>query len=457
MQPSELLPTAARIEAELPARLERSTGRAVDRLRSLHQLVPDAQLQTRLPWAMGRWLSWVIAAAETNGKDQTVANHYFETMPRLRVEQLVSLAEPNRTLFHTPLNWSLLPRLSGAIDRLFELLGRDAKAAIGSTSAASFRSDRPTLNLLFQSTYYGGFMPLLYAYPADLAAIGQRLEGGLPLMAAIDRHLAAPLVHELSHFGPNRRAIFPPYLDECIPAFLGTLLLKGTVWPEEHENDALFGGPWLVQVGQALARTIGLGPLVRAHAGLVQWDTVLPSSLAERLLELGWEEHSAHGSIHFLTSRQRPEPWMKLFFLAASGVALESWTLDRLDLLPWCDIPPGNEAPEDMAILENALRTMCLFNQRTEGTFRVVPCAPNSLVTIDLDRCQVGVQCTAGACDEASIRYLFPPALAVRLRAAGVAGFRMEISNLDAIAEMVQQIAAGKGGSGSGYRIDVIS
>ena len=104
--------------------------------------------------------------------------------------------------------------------------------------------------------------------------------------------LSSPIAHELSHFAPGRRSILPLYIDESVAAHVGALLHPETLWPAADGPYALFGAPWLAQVGQALARTVGEAALVRAHAGSADWSEVLPRGLEEALLRLGWTEYA---------------------------------------------------------------------------------------------------------------------------------------------------------------------
>src|SRR5687767_2302505 len=167
--------------------------------------------------------------------------HYTKVMPAMRAQQR------GEALFNEPLDWSRLPRLSAIFDRLTALC-RDAGVAYEPSRA-------PTLAALYERTYYGGFMPLLYGYPADLAYFTRRgHELGLDTLGTIDHYLAAPILHELCHFGRERDALLPLHLDECIAGYIGAYVWPELVYPEGDHDDAIYAAPWLSQVGQAVAR-----------------------------------------------------------------------------------------------------------------------------------------------------------------------------------------------------------
>src|SRR5207253_8667417 len=54
----------------------------------------------------------------------------------------------------------------------------------------------------------------LYGAPADLARLAGLVADGVPAEQAVQEHLGAALIHELSHAGRARDALCPPYLDE---------------------------------------------------------------------------------------------------------------------------------------------------------------------------------------------------------------------------------------------------
>ncbi len=245
---SGLGPALAATEATFAPRLARSAATTLRRL----ERAGLARTSTPPTLTLPRTFSATLAAAIALDPDSPLSWHYLDTMPALHVEQLCTRAEPTATLLHTVLDWARLPRLSGAITRLTALLasaGVDATTAFGS---AELRA--ATLADLYPRTYYGGFMPLLYGYPADMAAMARALAAGDDVHTVIDTWLAAPLTHELSHLGAARTGIFPGYLDECIAGWLSVRALPAFAYPDAGASNAIFAAPWFLQIGQALAR-----------------------------------------------------------------------------------------------------------------------------------------------------------------------------------------------------------
>jgi hypothetical protein len=382
-----------------------------------------AGLPPGLPSAFADMLAAALAleTRESTGRAESLRLQYLDVMPRLRREQLDPARQPEAALFHTPLDWSRLPRLSDALERWRALC-----AGAGITiDVAALRAHR-TLADLYATTFYGACMPLLYAYPGDVAYFARGLSRGDDPLAVIDRHLAVPLLHELAHGRADRPAIFPLHLDECLAGWLGIRALPSFAYPAEGAEDSIYAAPWFAQVGQALARAFGLAPLLRAHLGHADFRDVLPEPLVAALGRLGWSDYVAARRPHFLSDNMRPERWMKIFFLAAAGRPLEQLDFAVLDALPWTEVPPGEESPEDVHILADALRAMCLDNARDADHFVVRPAAPRGPITIDLDACAVSAP--AGPIDPAPPRYLFPPASAARLRRSGPARFTVTLA-----------------------------
>jgi hypothetical protein len=76
-----------------------------------------------------------------------------------------------------------------------------------------------------------------------------------------------------------------------------------------------------------------------------------------------------------------------------------------------------------------------------ERHFVVASAPPRAPIAIDLDACRVST--ARGDGDPAPPAYGFPPALAARLRARGVAGYVAEVASLDALPELARLIRAG--------------
>jgi hypothetical protein len=364
------------------------------------------------------------------GAGAVLVQHYLEFLPSLRVAQLTRTGPPEQVL-HRELRWADMPALQEALSRLAGLLGAVPGGA--------------TLNEIYCGAYYGRYLPLLYGFPQDLQRLQDLIDQGGAPEAVIQEHLGAALVHELSHGRRQRQALSPPYIDECVASYVGVQALPALAFPDGGPIRALYGAPWLCQVGQALARAMGRERLLAAHRD----EAPLPGGLARALVRLGWAEYVARRAPHFLSSNLRPGPWMKLSFLAAAGQPLDGLTLEALEARPWSDIPAGAEDPMDAEILDYGLRAMCLRNVRAQGTFFVEPALPASAVRIDLRACTVQA---ADSLTAEPLSYLFPPATAARLRERGLEEYVLEVRDLAALPEIAAAVMDGaRSQSGSGY------
>ena len=401
--------------ARFAARLEVSRRAARAALAAAGSL--RATLDDR-PLEMPRGFARVLAAAldeERRAGDpraEALERHYLDVMPRLRTQQLDSTAPAVAPFIDAPIDWGRWPRLAGAVARL----GRN-----------DLLSRTLSVGALYAECCYGRFMPMLYATAYDLASYD---------VAALDRHLAAPLVHELAH-GSAGHDVLSLYVDECIAGWLGTRALDG-------DND-LFAAPWLSQVGGALARVVGAGRLRAAHAGEVAWQVVLPHGLGAAIEARAWQDYRAHRPLHLLSDATRPDGWMKLFFLAAAGAPLDEG-------VAWRDIPVAAESDADAELLADALAAMCLRNHQEQRSFRVTRRPPPAPVTIDLDACRVSTAAGADGFDPAPPAHLFPPATAARLRARGVRGYIVELTSLAGLAPLGRALLDGAPSrSGDGF------
>jgi len=416
---------AERLAMELDAALARTAEATWRELHTGGALRPEAAAagppRLAFPAALRAFLARAVATERAAGQAGDAAaaeraaqlvRHYTEAMPRMRIAQLAGTEEPGATLFHAPLDWARMPRLGAAIDRLFGVLaaaGVAATAALGAASADAFRARTPTLAALYARTHYGGVMPLLYGAPADLAYIhAQGIAAGLDGVATIDRYLTAPIIHELCHLAADRRAVAPPHLDECIAGWLGVHVHAPLAYPPPGElGDALYAAPWLAQVGQAIARAFGVTALVRAHAGDL---AALPPGFLAAAARLGWTDWCARRTLHFLADAFEPAAWLALAL---------------------ADAPP--EDPElDRAIVEDALRAMCLTTLQIAGSFRTRAELPDGPVAIDaVGRAVIAPR--GRALDPVAPRYWLPPAVAHRIAAHGGSGYELRLAALAAI------------------------
>jgi len=421
---------AASVRAGFAAVLAANAGAAWRALEEGGALHPDAAPpELELPWAFGETLAAAIAVEEreASGRAALLRRHYLELMPRRRVEQLATAREPNATLLHSRLSPERLPRLAGALERLYRLVadaGVDPAEALPAPTVAELFAGFPTVARLYGATCYGGFMPLLYGTPADLARAARAVDGGdvqSDAQTAIDRHLTAPIVHELTHFGRRRKALLPLYLDECVAGFLGVHVHPAFAFPGADEADGLYATPWFAQVGQALARVVGLAPLVRAHTGAVPWADVLPAGFAEAALARGWQEYLEHRGPHFLSDSFHPEPWLALIGEGRT---------------------PDDEADE--RALADALRAMCLENLVEDGAYVVRARLPPGPVQIDVARRRVTTALRRGSADHAAPAYALPAAIARRLEASGITALSINLTDLEGIPALAAVLRRGE-------------
>jgi 2-polyprenyl-3-methyl-5-hydroxy-6-metoxy-1,4-benzoquinol methylase len=350
--------------------------------------------------------------------------HYRVTMPAMRAASLAPSAtrEPTaRELLATPLDWARLPRMRDAIGRLFDLCEQhDAHVPIaGATSAAALFARTRTLAQLVARTHYGGCMPLLYGYPADLAYFVSR---GLDAHATIDRYLVAPILHELCHFAPERDAL-PPHLDECIAGWLAVHVWPEFAYPAPGCDDAIYAAPWLAQIGQAFARRFGIGPIVRAHSGSVTWREALPADFVGKLERIAWADWDERGTLHFLSDTFDPEPWLAI---VGGRAVLEDPVFDR-------------------AIVADALRAMCLATERVDGSFRTRSRVPEGSITIEVPTATTARVTTARHTehDVQPPRYWLPASIAAAIRARGHAGYELYLGSVEVIPAVVATLCDG--------------
>lgn len=397
--------------------------------------------QLALPAALRLTLSHAVAFERREGRVDFVADlvqHYTVTMPTQREVQRTG-GDP---LLNTPFLWHRLPRLSRAIDRLFATLtdaGVDETLALGAPTAEAFRARTPTLATLYERTHYGGVMPLLYGNLADLTYF--LANGGDDPQQAIDRYLTTPIVHELCHLSRDRDALQPLHLDECVAGWLGVHVHPEFAYPAAGCDDAIFAAPWLSQIGQALARAFGIRALVRAHGGAEPWDAALPASFVDAAARLGWDDWRARRSLHFLSNTLDPAPWVALALVAGAGGDLTGATLAGLAATPLSTLVLPDDPDFDRAIVEDALRAMCLDNVRIEGSFRARTALPAGVISIDATACTM-TSARRGEVDVVDPRYWIPPAVGARILATGRADYLVRLGTIEAIPAAAAAIAS---------------
>ena len=423
------------VDADGEAELDAALGRTAADL--------DPSERPEFPTTLRRVLARAIAIERTDPRDDgeaRIANlvrHYTETMPRMRADQLRGSSAPGAGLLREPLAWERLPRLATAIDRIYGMLddaGVSGASALGADTAAAFRARTRTLAELHASSHYGGVMPLLYGYPADLAYFARRAaDCGLDPLATIDRYLTAPIVHELCHFARARDAIEPPHLDECIGGWLGVHVHPEFAYPEPEQDDAICAAPWLAQVGQAIARAFGVAATVRAHAGTTAWSSALSASFVAAAQRLGWDDWRARRTLHLLSDTFDPTPWVALALLAGAGRPLSGARLGSLADTALHEL--AQELPADRefdrAIVRDALRAMCLEDVRVGDSLRTRTRLADT-IAVDALACRVTGPARNDVAPVAR-SYWLPPSVAARLIARRLAGYTLRLSSLDAI------------------------
>lgn len=375
-------------------------------------------------------LSRALDLEEAEGTPESFARrdalraHYLELMPSLRRRQREAEDPTERRIFHTPLRLDAMPRLRRAVEALRRILDAAEVSDSAIPALPLLLDSQPTLSELADATYFAGQLPVLYTYPGDLAAYARELceresagaSAEAATVALLDLRLTAPIIHELCHFGFDRAPLFPPLLDEAVAGYLGVAACPSFSFPEGSEDNALLGAPWFAQIGQALARSLGIIPLVRAQAGITPWATAASAAFVDTAARCGWEQHRRCRAPSFLAENTRPEPWVKLAALARDGAEIlerrAPSTLEAIDELPWSEIPTGEPAPFDEVILRDGLRAMCLAARSDGGAYRVAARAPREGILIDLDSCVISRAGADPPLDGAHPRYFFPPALA---------------------------------------------
>lgn len=331
---------------KLLAAQERAFEDELERLREDHPNVPEVAPPS-MPAPFLGLLTRALQLAEAEGDHAhatTLRYYHLDLLQRRRVAVLAGHAEPRASaLISTPLDLARCPRLAQALARLDTLLGpasRNLRSAL----------DGKTFAEIYATCFYGRYAPPLGTSDQELAAIMDEASHE-ELLTVIDRRLAGPLLHELTHLTTDRDPLMPPYLDECIAAALGARAMPALACPDEADHLAMVGASWFVQVGEHLFLAFGFEPIIAAHAGLRPWSEVLPTRLVHLFAELGWQQYLVSRHVAFLGEAQLPDPWVKLIHLARldrlalldhavdrGGVALyetlRDLTWDALDLTP---------------------------------------------------------------------------------------------------------------------------
>jgi hypothetical protein len=354
----------------------------------------------RLPRLYAAEVARHIAGAVADGdlpRAEEFAVHYIQRLPSLLTEQLASTSVTTTACFATPLIPGQQRPLVAAATKLMALLASanvDSTLVLPQAVVNLVQGVSTSVADLHRDACFGGAMPLLVAQSHDVAAMAKEAckPGADGWQGAIRRRLTAALAHEWCHLGRERDALAPPLLDECLSGYLGVLVHRATAYPPGDADTALMGAPRFAQVGQALVGAFGtgpsgIGPLLRAHAGLVPWTQAVGAPFIAAAGQLARRLAKDEGHpLHMLAGGQAPERWRKLIALGAAGaVDLVEPTPEALDALSWDAVPlPAVLAPaHERAVMRDALAAMCLGVRVEDQAFRVRTTPPPTPIVID--------------------------------------------------------------------------
>ena len=395
-------------------RLQREVAEGyAEALRLLGRLRDGPILEARIPGGM---LEALCIAGELGRPGDALERHYTRAMPAQLAEQLRGTSSPPAKLFSTRLHLGRMPRLRQALEGLFTLVasaGLDCRPTLGAATPAALVAARPTLGDLYASVHFGRSMPMLYAYPGDLAGLPANLE------AFVDARYAGPIAHELAHLHPLDEALVPApgNLHEALAAWLGSEAFPEQLFPRANAGpsdpgglDALPGGPWFAAVGGWIARALGPRDAICAQGGALDLHDALPPGCAEALRLYGWLAHVETSAPHLLADTFEPQRWWKLIdlhrdpalaaefhaahvgpLLAAAppppGAKLQQEWHAALDAIHWSTLPAWRESPsaEDDKLALRACRALGVRTVRRGMSFRVERAEPPAFVATRRD------------------------------------------------------------------------
>ena len=342
-----------------------------------------------------------------------LALHYTRTMPALLARQLRAPGGPEERLFDARLSLRRLPRLREALESLFALVasaGVSCAQALGAATPEALLRARPTLGALYAGCHFGSSMPMLYAYPGDLAPAAW---AGRSAEEFIEARFVGPLIHELSHLHalPGSCVPAPANLHEALAAWLGSLAWPAQLWPAEESpalprggEDGLPGGAYFAAVGAWVARAITQRGAIRAQAGALDLRDAregLGAQACEALRLFGWLRFLETGAPHLLADAFEPVRWWKLIDLhrdpllsaefhaaqvapllrdgvPAPGARIEQGWFSALDALPWSALPSFRDpvTAADLDLAQRACRALEVRAVREGASFRARREAP---------------------------------------------------------------------------------
>jgi hypothetical protein len=387
-----------------------------------------------------------VACSEFSHEDLLRA-HFLDVMPTLLAEQLACKRPFASDFFHRPLDWSRLPQLSAAVEAFCTLLRGHSVApeeVWGFASLQDLKKRCSTLAEVMGHLCFGRCFPLLYAYPGDLDSYVKEIDAEQDYYLVFDRRFTHPLVHELSHFGRSRNALFPPILDESISAYLGFLAHRSIAFPRVDEDNGLMGASFFIQIGQAFVRAFGLKQTLRAHAGLESFESVLGSRAMNAITRIGWEQLRKTKGVSLLEGHREPGVWHKICCLLERGIPIESLGLSELQELDFSQIDSGPIQAMDRDIIEDGLASMCLNSSLSESSYRVWVEPTTETINLDLLACRMTREAVPECADHAPPSYIFPPAVAYLLRQHGVTQLTLRLADMEAIGEVAEHLLNGR-------------
>jgi hypothetical protein len=422
------------------ASLQEGIARAYDAALERQQLRPGPEIRAELPAGM---LEALTIAGVLRG--DAADTHYLETMPRQLAAQLRGRGEPEQRLFSARLDLRRLPRLSDGLERLFALVadaGVSCRSALGAATPADLIAARPSLADLYAGCHFGRSMPMLYAYPGDLAEAAWRGRGPDEL---IDARYVGPLLHELSHLHPLDPDLVPApaNLHEALAAWIGSEAWPEQVFPAPGGEDAIPGAPWFAALGGFVALRIGPRETIRAQAGALDLRGPLGAQCAEALRCYGWLQFLETGAPHFLADAFHPERWWKLVDLhrdprlarsfqagqvesllrsvPAPGAPLRARWDAALDALPWAELPAWHDVPAaaDEALALRAVRALHVRTEVAGRSFRTVRVDPPGALVLDVQGCLLRAPWPDPDAALAPPLHPYPPSLCAAISRSG--------------------------------------
>ena len=406
-------------------------ARVVERRESLQREVAEGYLEaTRSvprraspialsPSIPGGMLEALCIAGALGRDTRALDHHYTRSMPAGLARQLFAARVAEEPLFTTRLSLQRMPRFSRGLEALFARVaaaGLSCAQALGASTPERLLEARGTLGALYAGCHFGRSMPMLYAAPGDVLAMGKGSPGSAgceqDALAWIDARYAGPLLHELSHLNPLDPALVPApgNLHEALAAWLGSEAFPEQLWPRLRDVrdpmdsgglDALPGGAFFASVGGWIARALGEAGAIRVQAGALDLREALGDRCASALRLYGWLPHLESSAPHLLADTFAPDRWWKLVDLHRDPALAEAFeeALVRpllatpppprgtplvarwnhfLDDLDWSTLPAWRDpiGAEDEKLALRACRALCVRSVRQGGSFRAEQAEP---------------------------------------------------------------------------------